>query len=166
MLAALVLNGLASMEGRVFTEAGNCPVCGGTVSGYDRKRRFFARIQDEEVSRDVEVVVTRYTCKGCRRLIVAPAPFYPGTRVGAPVIDLSWALSREMPAYRVANVMSEMGVLVDQGSVRSWAARDAWGLKITRLFGHPIPLSVLALSLPAPGSEPGLYESRPVVRTE
>lgn len=147
MLTALVQTGILGLEGREFSRLESCPACGGTVSGYDVKERLFAIIRDEGCTRAVKVRVRRFSCRGCGRIAPAVAPFYPGTRIGSPVVDLCVVLSREMPASRVARVMEDLSVVVDRGTVRNYAVRDFGVIPVTGVYGLSIPRSLVSLAL-------------------
>jgi hypothetical protein len=118
MLTSLMQTGMASMDGREFTDHGPCPACGGEVSGYDIREKFFATISEAGVTRDIHVKVKRFRCRSCGKLCYARSPFYPGTRLGLPVVDLCVTFSKEMPYNRVAEVLGAMGIVVDRGTVK------------------------------------------------
>jgi hypothetical protein len=147
MLTSLIQTGMASIDGREFTDHGPCPECGGVLSGYDMREKFFATITDAGVTRDIHVKVKRFRCRSCGKLCYARSPFYPGTRLGSPVVDLCVTLSGEMPYNRVAEVLGAMGIVVDRGTVRNYASIDVGGVPTTELFGFRLPLSVLSFAL-------------------
>lgn len=147
MLTSLILTGMASIDSREFIDHGPCPVCGGEVSGYDMREKFFATIIDAGVTRDIRVRVKRFKCRSCGKLSYARSPFYPGTRLGSPVVDLCVTFSGEMPYNRVAEVLGAMGIMIDRGTVRNYATIDFGGVPTTELFGLRLPLSVLSFAL-------------------
>ncbi len=52
-----------------------------------------------------------------------------------------------MPVNRVARVLEGLGVLVDRGTVRNYAAMDFGPVPTTSIFGLTLPSSILSLSL-------------------
>jgi hypothetical protein len=146
MLAALVSTALASVDGMVFARHGPCPYCGGSLSGYDAKRRRFAVLIEEDTHRQIVVQVLRFRCRSCQRISSAQAPFYPDTRYGGPVVDLCVVLGKRYPFSRVARILDALGVHVDRGTVRNYAARDFGTVPFTEIFRIPVPMSVLRLS--------------------
>ena len=159
MLSSLVTAGLQAVDGLAFVTLPECPQCSGQVSGYDYKERKFATLIEEETTRSVHVSVKRYSCASCNRISYAQAPFYPDTNFGAPVVDLCVTLSESMPYNRTAKVLASMGILVDRGTVRNYARRDAGEISTTQIFGFRLPLSILTLSTIAITSREG-----PIVR--
>ena len=148
MLATLVQAGILAVDGHEFSKPPICcPECAGALSGYDSRVRRFALVTDENGPRAVDVTVRRFRCGGCGRIIQAVAPFYPDTRLGAPIVDLCRTLSLEMPVNRAARVMEALGIVVDRGTVRNYAARDFGPVSTTSIFGLTLPSSVLSLSL-------------------
>jgi hypothetical protein len=149
MLAALVQAGIASVDGRVFSDPLPCPACGVPGAGYDRRTRRFATITDEQGTREITVVVKRFRCRSCGGIQEARAPFYPDTRLGSPVVDLCVTLGRELPYHQVSGVLRDLGLVVDPGTVRNYASRDFRGIPETTLFGMHLPQSVISLSMRA-----------------
>lgn len=146
MLASIVQSGLAAVDGSRFCELGACPACGGPVSGYDTKQRIFAVIRDGEEERPVHVTVKRFACRACGRISNADEPFYPGTRIGSPVIDLCLTLAKTMPANRTAAYLDAMGVIVNRSSCRLYIKDHSRPVPANDLFGIGVPLSVVSLS--------------------
>ena len=162
MLSDLVLTGIAALDGTEFDRRKSCPECGGPLSGYDWKSRTFATIEEGKGTRNIVVRVKRFSCGRCGNICSADAPFYPDTRVGAPVVDLCRVLGREMPFSRAAAYLAAIGIVIDRGSCRNYANRDSGEISTTEIFGRRIPSSVLSLSLlagrcpegsPVPGAE-------------
>ena len=149
MLPALVQTGFLSVEGRTFAECAACPVCGGPVSGYDSKERKFATIREGDAAHEIIVTVRRFRCRLCGRVSPARAPFYPGTRLGSPVVDLCVVLSQTMTPGKAATFMESLGIVVDRGTVRNLSSRDIGMIPTTELFGFELPRSVLSLSMVA-----------------
>ncbi len=146
MLGSIVQAGLASVDGAAFTELGACPACGGPVSGYDTKKKIFALVHDESGRRTIAVTVRRFYCRACNRIVNADEPFYPGTRIGSPVIDLCLTLAETMPANRTAAYLDAMGVLLDRTSCRLYVRDQARPVMSSDLFGIRLPLSIVSLS--------------------
>jgi hypothetical protein len=149
MLQALVQTAVLSVEGREFAELAACPSCGGTVGGYDWKDRKFATVIDDEGPRPIMVRVRRFRCRDCGRVSPARAPFYPDTRLGSPVVDLSVVLSRTMTPGRTVAFMKLLGIVVDRGTVRDLSCRDFPEIATTEIFGVVLPRSVISLSMVA-----------------
>ncbi|MFA7073480.1 MAG: hypothetical protein WC138_13370 [Methanoculleus sp.] len=155
MLTDLVGNALASMDGVKFTDLDACPSCGGPVAGHDLRAKRFAVILEHGEERTIRVYVKRFYCQKCGRLCYADAPFYPDTRLGSPIVDLCLLLSEQMPFNRVAQHLKAMGIVVDRGTIRNYASRDFGAIPAAELFGLPLPLSLLNLSISAIGRERG-----------
>lgn len=155
MLADLTGNALVSMDGVKFTDLDACPSCGGPVTGHDMRAKRFAVILENGKERTIRVHVKRFYCRECGTLCYADAPFYPDTRLGSPIVDLCLLLSQQMPFNRVAQHLRAMRIVVDRGTIRNYASRDFGAIPATELFGLPLPLSLLNLSISAIGSERG-----------
>jgi hypothetical protein len=162
MILALVQGAITALDGIPFLDLAACPFCGGPVKAHDTRQKRFARIIDEGGERDIRVVVKRFHCTTCGRLVYADAPFYPGTRYGAPIIDLCVVLSRIAPFHQVHRMLQAMQLAVDRGTVRNYADRDFGPIPATELFGIPLPLSILHLSTLAFG----LDKTQPVAGAE
>ena len=146
MLSTVVQTGLVAVDNVRFGELGACPVCQGPVSGYDTKKKVFAIIREEDEERTIRVSVKRFFCRSCDHIINADEPFYPGTRIGSPVIDLCLSLATTMPVNRTATYLDAMGVVVDRTSCRLYVREHARAIPMTDLFGIKIPMSVVSLS--------------------
>ena len=116
MLATIVQAGLVAVDSVTFGERATCPFCGGPVSGYDTRRKVFAVIRENDRERTLRVTVKRFSCRACGRIVNADEPFYPGTRIGSPVIDLCLTLATMMPDNRTAAWLDAMDILVDRTS--------------------------------------------------
>ena len=162
MIAAVIQTGIAGLDGYEYAETGPCPTCGGDLVGYDKKRKYFASLYDHGSVRDIHVVVRRFRCRSCGTMTMANAPFYPGTRLGGPVVDLCISLAQEMPFNRAALVIHSLGIAIDRGSVRNYIKRGFPPVPSTEVFGFRLPVSILSLSM----SGIGAFERGPVVRTE
>jgi hypothetical protein len=146
MLSTIVQTGLTAVDGVCFNELDTCPVCGGPVSGYDTRKKTFALIRDENGERTITVTVKRFYCRTCDRIYNAHEPFYPGTRIGSPVIDLCLTLAATMPANRTAAYLDVMGVIVDRTSCRLYIKNHSREVPANDLFGIMMPTSVISLS--------------------
>ncbi|WP_220682322.1 hypothetical protein [Methanofollis formosanus] len=162
MLADLVATSFSALDGVEFSDLTRCPECGGGVRGHDMKKRRFAVIKTARGRTEITVWVRRYYCTRCGALCSAPAPFYPDTRVGAPVIDLCRVLAREYSFSQAAKILAAMGVVLDRGSVRNYAALDLGPVPSIALWGLHLPGSLLSLisltigrsqAAPVPGAE-------------
>jgi hypothetical protein len=146
MLSTIVQAGLTAVDGVCFCELDACPVCGGPVSGYDTRKKTFALIRDENGERTITVMVKRFYCRTCDRIYNANEPFYPGTRIGSPVIDLCLTLAATMPPNRTAAYLDVMGVIVDRTSCRLYIKNHAREVPANDLFGIMMPTSLISLS--------------------
>lgn len=146
MLVTLVQEALTEPDGVVFDSCDACPACGGKVSGYDTRERQFARIVDDNGERTIRVSVKRFRCASCNRIVNADEPFYPGTKIGAPVVDLCIAFSRAFGYGRAARRLRAMGVAVSRVQCRHFALLPVRPFRIMPMYGHPLPESVLSLS--------------------
>ncbi|MBP2145867.1 hypothetical protein J2129_001321 [Methanofollis sp. W23] len=162
MLADLVATSFSALDGVEFSDLSSCPECGGEVRGHDMKKRRFAVIKTAKGRTEISVWVRRYYCTRCRALCSAPAPFYPDTRVGAPVVDLCRVFAREYSFSRAARVLAAMGIVLDRGSVRNYAALELGSIPSIELWGLHLPgslLSLISLTIgrsqvtPVPGAE-------------
>jgi hypothetical protein len=146
MAADIIQNALSSLDGVAFTELAACPHCSGPVTGHDQKEKQFAVLADEAATRIIHVKVKRFHCRQCGRLCYADEPFYPGTRIGSPVIDLCVTLSATMPAGRAARVLGAMGVAVERTSCLLYTKGHFGNVPTADVFGIRLPFSVFSLS--------------------
>lgn len=147
LLSDLVRNGVLAIEGLAFDLQRPCPHCGGETSGYDIRSRVFAPLLEDGAIREITVTVKRFGCSECGRVSSADAPFYRGARYGAPIVDFALALSDAMPLRRAAKVLSACHIGVNWGTIRSYRRLDIAGVPLMPLFGIPLPISLLNLSL-------------------
>jgi RNA polymerase subunit RPABC4/transcription elongation factor Spt4 len=145
-LIDIVQSALLSCEGVVFESRDACPVCGGSLSGYDTKKKRFAIVVEKDTPHPINVFVKRFTCRACHAICFAEEPFYPDTRIGSPVVDLSYTLAARMPFRRSAEFMEHLGVRIDRGTIRNYALRKFSEIPTTDLFGILLPLSIISLS--------------------
>jgi len=146
MMADMVRNGIAAVDGKVFENLDRCPHCGGGVRPHDLRVKRFATIATGTEVRDVHVRVKRFRCARCGRLCYADSPFYPGTRHGAPIVELAAVLAERMPPGRTAQTLEHLGIVLDRATVRAYAGLPLPPIMTTHLFGIPIPASILHLS--------------------
>jgi hypothetical protein len=151
MLGDIVQTAFSACDGMVFEEREACPQCGGAISGYDTKKKQFAILSQGAGSRPVHVFVKRFSCRICKKVCFADEPFYPGTRIGSPKVDLCVTLSGIMPYTRTAAYLEEMGIYIDRMSVRNFARRTLPPIPTADVFGIRLPMSVISLSTLAAG---------------
>jgi hypothetical protein len=146
LIIDIVQSGLLACEGIVFETRDSCPVCGGTLSGYDTKKKQFGVIREEENNRLIHIVVKRFSCRQCHAVCFADEPFYPETRIGSPLVDLCRTLAAGMPFNRAAVFMAHMGILIERGTVRNYAHRRFPEIPSTELYGIRLPVSIISLA--------------------
>ena len=146
LLIDVVHMGLSALDGVVFNDLSACSKCGGNLSGYDTKKKQFAVLFDEGQKKNISVFVKRFYCQKCGALCYAQEPFYPDTRVGAPIVDLCVIFSATMPYTRAATYLIQMGIIIDRGSVRNYARMGFSNIETTEIFGIRLPMSILTLS--------------------
>lgn len=146
ILINIIHTALHACEGVRFHPGSICGACGGTLSGYDERRKRFAVLREEDQPFPVHVIIQRSYCRNCGRMAVPPEPFYPGTRMGSPVIDLCRSLSGTMPYSRVSSSIGLTGVIVDRWSVRNYALMQLPDVISMEVFGMQIPVSIISLS--------------------
>jgi hypothetical protein len=145
-MSGLIRTALHVCEGVRFHTSSTCRYCGGTLSGYDERRKKFAILLEDDKPNPVHVVIQRSYCRNCGNFSVPQGPFYPDTRIGSPVVDLCRSLSTEMSYSRASTYLGRMGVLVDRWSVRHYARTPLPEVPSVELFGMQIPVSIIALS--------------------
>jgi hypothetical protein len=154
IVADIVQTAISSVDGITFTGHSVCPVCGGSLTGYDTKRKQFAHLVTQDGTRTVYVEIRRFQCNACQQFCLADNPFYPDTRIGSIIIDLCIALSMTMPINRVPAYLETLGILVDRSSCRLYVQHisgcyvrtNVRYIDINEKFGIHLPLSVLSLS--------------------
>lgn len=162
MLTDLIQSALSSVESRSYADLAACPDCGGKVRGHDLKRKLFVRIIGDTADRDIHVFVKRFYCEDCGRLCYAKSPFYPGKRLGAPVIDLCTVNADLFPYHHLARMLEAMRIRIDRGTIRNYAQKEVSNAPYVELYGLRIPVSLLSLSDGVVGGE----QSGPAVRAE
>lgn len=146
MVKDIIQTAVSSLDGMEFSCIKACPHCGGTVQGYDWKKKRFAVLQEELAERIIRVRVKRFYCHTCGILCYADEPFYPDTRIGSPIIDLFLSLSAAMPAGRAARMLDAMGVVVHRTTWRKYRQKPSAGIPVVDIFGMRIPLCIVRLS--------------------
>ena len=146
ILCDIIQNTFSACNGLVCDRYHQCPACGGTATGYDRKEKRFAVLTDGQRTTTVIVFVKRFRCTECGNVFSADAPFHPGTRIGSPIVDLCITLGQIMPFSRVAAHLEFMGLLVDRWTVRNYVLNNGQKrLPTTNLYGLGVPLSLVNL---------------------
>ena len=165
MLTDIVQAGLSVCDNMLFDQPGQCPGCGGAGTGYDTRKKQFAVIVEDDAQRVISVRVKRFYCRSCDSVFFAEQPFYPGTRLGSPVVDICNAFADIMPYFRVTAILSQMGVIVDRWSVRNYAASGYRPVSTINMFGVRLPSSIMALSGLAAGIHEGKHIGESDVRS-
>ena len=158
MLTGIVQAAIRVCDKTEYHSRGVCRSCGGALSGYDTRTKRFALLCDTDRAGPVEVILHRAYCRECGRILMPEEPFYPGTRIGSPVVDLCRALSRSVSSGHVAVLLDHMGVKVDRWSVRAYCNLPVDPPPTVVAYGMNLPVSIIALS--ALAGEPG--RGRPV----
>jgi len=146
MLGGIVHAALRMCNGTEYVTVGPCKICGGTLSGYDMRRKRFAILHEDDGDHIIEVIIRRAYCRSCGKIVVPEEPFYPGTRIGSPVVDLCRAFADTMPYSRVATRLGLMGIVVDRWSVRAYCRPPCIPPPTIKAFGLKIPVSIISLS--------------------
>jgi hypothetical protein len=146
LIIDIVQSGLLACEGIIFETRDSCPVCGGTLSGYDSKKKQFGVIREGDNNRPIHVVVKRFSCRQCHAVCLAHEPFYPETRIGSPLVDLCRTLAAGMSFNRATVFMAHMSIIIERGTVRTYAHRRFPDIPTTELYGIRLPLSIISLS--------------------
>lgn len=142
----VIQTALSLLDGMEFTEIISCPLCGGTLRGHDSKKKKFAVLREQTGERTINVRVKRFYCRKCGNLCYADEPFYPGTRIGSPVLDIFSSLSATMPPSRAARMIDAMGIVVDRTTWRNYTGRSFTGIPVVDVFGMRLPLCIVRLS--------------------
>ena len=145
MLSATISMGIASLDGVLFKEIGDCPHCGGHPMPYDTKTKNYATLILPSGTHTVSVKVRRFICRECGRLLYAEEPFYPDTRVGSAIVDLALNLSRTNSYSHAAAIMEGLGIQMNRSSVRNYALSDLPMTGFSSLYGLPLPNSLISL---------------------
>ena len=154
LVADIVKTAISTVDNVTFTGHSVCPACGGSLVGYDTKRKQFAHLLTASGQKTVYVDVKRFRCRDCHEFCLADNPFYPDTRIGSVIIDLCIALSMTMPVNRVPAYLATMGIDVDRSSCRLYVRNNSsyyvrnnlYYIETNRLSSLHLPRSVLVLS--------------------
>jgi len=146
MVTDLFQTAISLVEGAEFTSLEQCPYCGGPVTGYDTRQKKFAVVLEGEEERTITIRVKRFTCRSCGQLCYADEPFYPGTRIGSPIIDFYITKSAIMQPSRAARIIAAMGIVVDRTTWKNYRDRVMPEIPQAEFFGMLLPRSVLSLS--------------------
>lgn len=144
ILADLIPTTLSAYDGILFDALECCPHCGGSIADYDIRTKQFAVIADKNTKKIIAVRVKRFQCKECHAVVYAHQPFYPGTRIGSPVVDLCITFASMMPYARASAYLQRIGIVVDRWSIRNYARRE-FAIVTTEVYGTRLPRSVVNL---------------------
>ena len=148
ILCDIVQTAFSACQGISFDRCSVCPYCGGPVTGYDKKKKQFAVLTDGQRNTTIFVLVKRFRCCNCKKIISADAPFYPKTRIGSPIVDLCITFGQAMPFSRVSTYLDYLGIVVDRWTVRKYTLNNQHRTIATAdLFGMKVPLSLVSLTL-------------------
>jgi len=143
----MVRAGIIAQEGAVYDTLDRCPWCGGPVRPYDLRPKRFATLCEPDGRRDIRVRVKRFRCGDCKKLCYADSPFYPGTRHGGPVVELASVLAEQMPPGQVVRTLFRLGIHLDRATIRCYSRLPLPPIATVHLFGLPVPVSILGLSI-------------------
>jgi hypothetical protein len=146
LVTDIIQTALSSLDGLEFTEIISCPSCGGTLQGYDSKKKKFAVLREATGQRVITVKIKRFRCRSCGSLCYADEPFYPGTRIGSPVIDIFSSLSATMPRGRAARIIDTMGIVVNRTTWSNYSGQLFTDIPVVDFFGMRLPLCIVKLS--------------------
>jgi len=147
ILCDMVQITFSACEGISFDRCRVCPSCGDPVTGYDKKKKQFAVLTDGRRNKTIFVIVKRFRCSTCKKIISADAPFYPKTRIASPIVDLCITLGQTMPFSRVSTYLDFLGIVVDRWTVRKYILNNRHRIIATAdMFGMNVPLSLVALT--------------------
>lgn len=153
MLIEVIQAAIQVCDRTEYYPGGICRSCGGRLSGYDSRTKRFAIISNDGEDQPVEVIIHRAYCRECGRILLPEEPFYAGTRIGSPVVDLCHSLSASLSSGHVAGLLDRMGVKVDRWSVRSYCNLPILPPPTVDAFGMLLPVSIIALSSLAGGRD-------------
>jgi hypothetical protein len=146
ILTDIIHTALQVCEGVRFHPGPLCSSCGNHMSGYDQRKKRFAILLEDDIPHPLHVIIQRSYCHHCGRIAVPEEPFYPGTRIGSPVVDLCRSLSETMPYSRVSIYLEKMGVQVNRWSSRHYSCTPFPEMPAMEVFGMQIPVSIITLS--------------------
>jgi len=144
-LSEMIRSSITLFDGVEFTEiSSQCSICASSLRRHDLKKKRFATLSVDEITKTVFVKVARYRCSGCGRLWYADEPFYPDTRHGVLVVDLATSIAKKHPFHRTARILEALGIRIDRGTVRNYAPR--FSVASTDMYGIPVPNRIISLS--------------------
>jgi hypothetical protein len=145
MLTDTIVCGIASIDKTLFSQTGPCPHCGGAAAPYDTKKKIYATLHTQDGKKKITVLVRRYHCRDCGKLLYAEEPFYPDTRIGSAIVDLATALSLVNSFSHTTEIINAMGIDIDRGTVRKYAHSNLPIPKINFFYGLPLPFSLFTI---------------------
>ena len=146
ILADLIPAIFYACDGILFDRLTCCPHCSGGLADYDVKVKQFAVVTDGSSTRTIPVRIKRFKCRECRAVVYANQPFYPGTRIGSPVVDLCTTFASIMPYGRASTYLHQIGIIVDRWSVRNYSIKNTHRIATTGLYGTILPVSIVSLA--------------------
>jgi hypothetical protein len=146
LVTDIIATAISYFDGMDFGDLVSCPACGGDVQGYDMKTKKFAVLRQNGRERVITVRVKRFYCRSCGDLCYADEPFYPGSRIGSPVIDLFSSLSSGMPQARAARTIDTMGIIVNRTTWKYYSGLASRVIPVVDIFGMRLPLCLVTLS--------------------
>jgi len=146
ILADLIPAIFYACDGILFDNLSCCPHCNGSLTDYDVKVKQFAVVTDGTSRRTITVRIKRFQCKECHAVVYANQPFYPGTRIGSPVVDLCTTFASIMPYARASTYLHRIGIIVDRWSVRNYSMKNTRRIATTGVYGTILPVSIVALA--------------------
>ncbi len=147
MVSDLIRKGILAMDGVRFTQGTSCPSCQGSLQGYDYRQKHFATLIEGDTRTDIHVTIKRFSCRSCGDMSMAEAPFYPSTRHGSPVVDFARILSRLVSYHEASRLLAHCHIEMDWGTIRRYATMNLPASPSFALYGVPVPLSLLYLSI-------------------
>jgi hypothetical protein len=147
ILCDIIQTAFSACDGISFDRCSVCPCCGGPVTGYDKKKKHFAVLTDGRGNKTIFVIVKRFRCSTCKKIVSADAPFYPKTRIGSPIVDLCITLGQTMSFSPVSTYLDFLGIVVDRWTVRKYILNNRYRTIATAdLFGMKVPMSLFSLT--------------------
>ncbi len=146
ILADLIPAIFYACDGILFDCHTCCPHCRGGLADYDEKIKQFAVVTGDTNTRTITVRIKRFQCRECSTVVYAHQPFYPGTRIGSPVVDLCVTFASIMPYGRASTYLHQIGVIVDRWSVRNYAIKNTRKIATTGVYGTILPVSIITLA--------------------
>jgi hypothetical protein len=146
ILADLIPAIFYACDGILFDNLTCCPHCSGGLADYDVKVKQFAVVTDGSSTRTIPIRIKRFVCRECRAVVYANQPFYPGTRIGSPVVDLCVTFASIMPYNRASVYLNRIGIVVNRWSVRNYTISNTREIAMTEEYGILLPESIISLA--------------------